>query len=77
MFRPGAIEPLHDFPSKTPLYRAAYVVMRPIFPLLRAIAPTYITTTEQLARAMIAVAAHGAPKQILETKDINAISPAR
>jgi uncharacterized protein YbjT (DUF2867 family) len=77
MFRPGAIEPLHGIPSKTPFYRAAYVVMGPLFPLLRAIAPTYITTTEQLGRAMIAVAAHGAPKRILETKDINAISPAR
>jgi uncharacterized protein YbjT (DUF2867 family) len=73
MFRPGVIQPLHGMSSKTPMIRAAYIVMGPFFPLVRALAPRYITTTEQVGRAMIAVAAHGAPKRILETDDINAI----
>jgi hypothetical protein len=30
-------------------------------------------TTQQIGRAMLAVARHGYPKQILETKDIRAV----
>ena len=45
--------------------------MSPVLPLLRGLFPQYITTTEKLARAMIVVAKHGAPKQVLESKDIN------
>jgi hypothetical protein len=35
--------------------------------------PGYITTTEQLGRAMLQVAKQGAPKPILENGDINRI----
>ena len=35
--------------------------------------PKYITTTEQLGRAMIAVAKNGYPKPIFESLDINAV----
>jgi hypothetical protein len=45
--------------------------MSPVLPLLRRFFPQYITTTEKLGRAMIQVAKHGAPKQVLESKDIN------
>jgi hypothetical protein len=38
--------------------------------LLRALFPCSITTTEQVGRAMLAVAKHGASKPILETQDI-------
>jgi hypothetical protein len=33
--------------------------------------PNYITTTEQLGRAMIRVAQNGFPKSILEARDIS------
>lgn len=72
MFRPGFIQPLHGIKSKTKLYQAVYVVLRPLFPLLKAF-PKYVTTTEQLGRAMIEVARRGAPKQILESMDINSL----
>ena len=71
MFRPAAIQPLHGIRSRTTSYRIAYTVMSPVLPLLRRLFPQYITTTETLGRAMIAVAKHGAPKQVLESKDIN------
>ena len=71
MFRPAAIQPLHGIRSRTTSYRIAYTVMSPLLPLLRRLFPQYITTTETLGRAMIAVAKHGAPKQVLESKDIN------
>lgn len=44
----------------------------PLFPLWKAIFPKYVTTTEHIGRAMIAVARHGAPKRVLENADINA-----
>jgi uncharacterized protein YbjT (DUF2867 family) len=73
MFRPGAIQPLHGIKSKTRLYQTFYTILNPIFPILKSAFPQYITTTEQLGRAMLLVAKHGFPKPILETKDINTL----
>jgi hypothetical protein len=73
MFRPAAIVPLHGVRSKTRWYRALYALTRPLWPGLRAAFPQYVTTTEQLGRAMLRVARDGAPKSILETRDINAL----
>lgn len=73
MMRPGYIQPLHGIRSKTRLYAALYAVTAPLYPLLRRIAPGAVTTTEQVGRAMIHVARAGAPKRILETRDINAL----
>jgi uncharacterized protein YbjT (DUF2867 family) len=72
MFRPGIIQPLHGVKSKTKLYRAAYVVAAPLFPILKKLAPKHVTTSEQVGRAMLAVAKRGAPVQHLENADINA-----
>ena len=71
MFRPAYIQPMHGIKSKTKLYGAMYSVVAPIYPLLRRLAPKYVTTTEQLGRAMICVAKRGAPKRVLESDDIN------
>jgi uncharacterized protein YbjT (DUF2867 family) len=74
VFRPAFIQPLHGIRSKTRIYSLLYTVFRPFVPLLRAIAPGSATTTEQLGRAMIAVAKHGAPKRVVESADISQIS---
>lgn len=74
VFRPAFIRPLHGIRSRTPLYRAFYAVAGPLFPVLKALFPGRITTTEQMARAMIAAARGGAPKPVLESADINALS---
>jgi uncharacterized protein YbjT (DUF2867 family) len=71
MFRPGAIQPLHGIRSKTRLYQTFYTVLNPILPFLKSTFPQYITTTEELGRAMLTVARDGYPKPILESKDIN------
>lgn len=71
MFRPGVIQPMHGIKSKTALYRIPYLVLRPFTPWLRKRFPQYVTTTEQLGRAMIAVAKRGAPTSVLESADIN------
>ena len=73
MFRPGGILPVHGERSRTRLYRIVYAIMGPLHPLWKALIPNAITTSERLGKAMLAVAKHGAPKPILETRDINAI----
>ena len=73
LFRPAYIQPLHGIQSKTRLYRVLLVVTAPLYPLWRVLFPNYVTTTEQLGRAMIQVAKHGASKHILESRDIAAI----
>jgi uncharacterized protein YbjT (DUF2867 family) len=74
MFRPGLIEPLHGIRSRTPSYRIIYAVLAPIFPLLHRLFPGHLTTTERLGRAMLAAARQGAPRQVLEVRDINALA---
>jgi uncharacterized protein YbjT (DUF2867 family) len=74
MFRPGAIMPLHGIRSSTRWYNAAYAIIRPIYPLLRRVAPTMITTTEKLGKAMIAVARNGYSTHVLEMSDINRLA---
>jgi uncharacterized protein YbjT (DUF2867 family) len=70
MFRPGFIQPLHGIRSKTKLYQFFYTALNPILPLLKAAFPKSITTTEELARAMINVARNGYSKPILDVSDI-------
>jgi uncharacterized protein YbjT (DUF2867 family) len=70
-FRPGLIQPMHGVKSKTLLYRIPYVLIAPLVPFLRQRFPRYVTTTEQIGRAMLRVAREGAPKRILESDDIN------
>ncbi|HWH51567.1 MAG TPA: hypothetical protein VN651_08475 [Gemmatimonadaceae bacterium] len=71
MFRPALIQPMHGASSRTALYRIPYLLLAPFVPVLRRAFPKYVTTTEQIGRAMLAVARHGAPKRILESEDIN------
>lgn len=74
MFRPGYIQPMHGVRSKTAWYNAVYATIGWIYPLLSLVAGKYVTTTEQMGKAMIAVAKRGAPKPVLENADINAIA---
>jgi uncharacterized protein YbjT (DUF2867 family) len=71
MFRPAGIQPLHGIRSKTGWVQAIYVGAAPLLSLLNRVAPTYMTTTEQVGRAMIKVARGGYPKPVLESDDIN------
>jgi uncharacterized protein YbjT (DUF2867 family) len=73
-FRPGYIQPMHGVRSKTRWYAAAYAVMAPLYPVLNRLFPRSMTTTEQMGRAMLAVARGGAPKRVLESRDIVALS---
>ena len=73
MFRPAGIQPLHGIRSKTGWVQAIYIGAAPLLSLLNRLAPTYMTTTEQVGRAMIKVARDGYSKPVLESDDINRI----
>jgi uncharacterized protein YbjT (DUF2867 family) len=73
VFRPGIIRPLHGIKSRTTAYRIGYAIAAPLMAVLVRTLPKLATTTEQIGRAMLAVARHGFPKRVLETADINAL----
>jgi uncharacterized protein YbjT (DUF2867 family) len=73
MFRPAGIQPLHGIRSKTAWVQAIYVTAAPLLSMLNRVAPKYITTTEQVGRAMIKVAKDGYRKPVLESEDINRV----
>jgi len=73
VFRPGIIRPMHGIKSRTAAYRIGYTIATPLMALLVRGFPKLATTTEQIGRAMLAVARHGVPKRVLETADINQI----
>ncbi len=76
MFRPGYIQPLKGIRSKTRWYQALYSALGAFYPLFRLLVPRYVTTTVNVGRAMIQVAASGYSKHILLTEDINQLSAA-
>ncbi len=77
MFRPAFIQAGPGIVSKTKSYRILYSLFGPLFPLLRALFPRFVTTTEELGRAMLEVAKHGAGKRVLESPDIVALAAVR
>jgi len=76
MFRPGYIQPLKGVRSRTRAYHFLYGVSGPLFPLLKRLFPGQVTTTVNVGRAMIRVAATGSDKRILGPGDINRLAAA-
>ncbi|MGN9910468.1 NAD-dependent epimerase/dehydratase family protein [Phytohabitans sp. LJ34] len=74
MFRPGFIQAKYGATSRTRLYRVVYRFVAPIAPLLRRLFPHQITTTELIGLAMLNTARHGAPKRVLDPRDINSLA---
>jgi uncharacterized protein YbjT (DUF2867 family) len=73
MFRPGLIKPLKGVRSRTAAYRAFYATLGWTFPLWQAVAPKFVTTGENIGRAMIRCVTRGYAKPLLENDDINAL----
>ena len=74
MVRLAVLRPMHAEVSKTRWTRIGYALFRPLFPLIRLIAPGAVITTEELGRAVIRAARHGAPKRVLESRDLRALA---
>lgn len=69
-FRPAFMEPTPGLKYTHGYYK----VMRPLFPLLRVLFPSYVSTLKQVGMAMINVVARGYGKLVLEVVDINALA---
>jgi len=74
VFRPGFIQPLHGITSRTKAYRVFYAAFGWLFPVLRVLVTGYVTPTEQIRRALLIAAQRGAPKRVLESRDISALA---
>jgi uncharacterized protein YbjT (DUF2867 family) len=73
MFRPGVIEPRFGVRSRTLWYRVLYAASQPLLPILLHTFPNQVLATDEIGRAMLTVARDGAPKHVLETRDIRAL----
>jgi uncharacterized protein YbjT (DUF2867 family) len=74
--RPAFIRPGPGIRSRTRLYQAGLVVLRPLFPLVGLLVrtvPSMFTTSERLGRAMLRVVEGRADRFILESADINRV----
>jgi hypothetical protein len=74
MVRLRALRPMHGEVSKTRWTRIGYAVFKPVLPLMHAISPGAVITTEELSRAMIRAARQGAPKRVLENRDLRTLA---
>ena len=73
-FRPAVIQALHGIRSKTKAYQILYFFFGWTIPLLKPMLfPKYMTTTEQVGKALLKVARQGYSKRILESVDINTV----
>ena len=72
MFRPGFIRPMKGVRSRTRLYHFLYATLGWTFPILKALAPNFVTTSEVVGQAMLRVSREGYAQPILATKEINA-----
>lgn len=68
--RPGYIQPMHGVQSRNKLYRNIYRVTGRLYPALARVAPKYLIASDELALAMINIAANGSDKRILESSDL-------
>jgi uncharacterized protein YbjT (DUF2867 family) len=68
MFRPGGIKPLKGQRHVPRVYR----LFSWLIPLARLL--NYASTVRELGLALLHAATHGAPKQVLEVKDINQLA---
>jgi uncharacterized protein YbjT (DUF2867 family) len=73
MIRLSALRAMHGEVAKTRWTRIGYAILRPLLPLVQAIAPDLVISTEELGRAMLRAARQGAPKRVLENRDLRAL----
>ena len=73
IFRPGIIQPLDRIKSKTPSYRWIYNAAAPILTVARRFWPQFVSTTEELGRALLAAAKRGTGKRVVEAKEISVL----
>jgi uncharacterized protein YbjT (DUF2867 family) len=68
--RPGYIQPMRGVRTKNRLYRNLYRLTGGMYPVLSRVAARHVITSDQLARAMLHIAAAGSSKRVLESADL-------
>ncbi|WP_241840834.1 NAD(P)H-binding protein [Rhodococcus erythropolis] len=78
ILRPGFIRPRPGSPSKTWWYKAFYQISVPLYPLLRKVWPSSVTTSENIGRAMVTLAANtpDLPDRVLRSDKVNELAQA-
>jgi uncharacterized protein YbjT (DUF2867 family) len=75
VLRPAFIQPRHGAQSKVALYRNLYRAVSVLYPVLRLVAGRYMTTTELVGRAMLALARGADPgTRILTSREMNSLA---
>jgi uncharacterized protein YbjT (DUF2867 family) len=72
--RPGYIQPTYGVRTKNRLYRNLYRVTGGLYPILAKVAPKYVIRSDQLAVAMLEIAADGSPLRILESAELTKLA---
>ena len=70
--RPGLILPMRGIATKTRWYRAVYRVGGWLYPVLKRISPDLVITSDELGRAMIAIAARRPEERIFDSAAMKA-----
>jgi uncharacterized protein YbjT (DUF2867 family) len=70
VFRPAMIQPLDGIQSKTASYRVMYGLVAPFLSVARRFWPNYISTTQELGKALLAAAKRGTERHIVEAGEI-------
>jgi hypothetical protein len=73
VFRPAMIQPLDGIVSKTTSYRIIYGLTAPFLTAGRHFWPNYISTTQELGKALLAAAKRGKEKRVVEAKQIREV----
>jgi uncharacterized protein YbjT (DUF2867 family) len=69
-FRPAFMQPTRGLKNTHGYYK----IMSPLFPLLRALFPGYVSTLKEVGQAMINASRFGYDRPLLEVKDIVALA---
>jgi len=70
LFRPGGIQPIQK--KENPMWYE-YILNPIVFPIMKLVVPTMMITSVELAKVMIHILLNGAPKTLLENKDLKDI----
>lgn len=73
VLRPGFVQPRNGATSRVTAYRWMYRLAAPLYPIVKAVMPNYVTNTEHLGRAMIALARSGSTDRVLRSKHMNTL----
>jgi len=74
MVRLGMLRPVHGEAPRMRGARILYAIFGPLAPLIQALAPGMVITSEELGRAMIRAARDRPPTHVLEMRDLQALA---